>query len=173
MNPAGWGAVNCERRELVGPAFNTPPDMSSDDRACAAWLTTPPGAVFQYVEPARATLDTARWLVGPAYERLIARYPHERNLLLVFDLRLLTGRSAVARSRVLKKGGEVASRLGRVVVIFPDLGPQFAKSAEAAIATLRGFGLCVELASSLREVVERYRLKPASPAAYSSLGATF
>jgi len=92
-------------------AFPRAPHMSYG--GAAVWFTSPPGAVVQLLEPVRGTLDLVNWIVGPFYDELERRFPGRTALIFVFDLELMTGRTAASRSVFLAKARECGKRLAK------------------------------------------------------------
>jgi hypothetical protein len=141
-------------------AFARAPHMSYG--GAAVWFTSPPGAVVQLVEPVRGTLDLVNWLVGPAYEELERRFPGRTALIFVFDLELMTGRSAASRSVFLAKARECGKRFSEGLFVPPTAAnAAYRQSVHAAIALIRALGVHVEEASSAISAVSSRNLKPA------------
>lgn len=142
------------------PAFGRVPHMSYG--GAAVWFTSPPGAVVQLVEPVRGTLDLVNWIIGPAYDELDRRFPGRTALILVFDLQLMTGRSAASRSAFLAKARECGRRFSEGLFVPPRAATgAYRQSMAAAIALIRALGVHVEIAASAVSAVASRNLKPA------------
>lgn len=140
------------------PAFAWPPTLKHG--GISAWLTAPAGAVVQVVEPMRGTSDAANWLVGPAFDMLEQRFPGNDSLILVFDLALMTSRSAAARSIFLAKAREVGKRFSRGYFVPPiNASPAYRQATRASIALIRGLGVNVEIVDSSRAAVSMLGLR--------------
>jgi len=141
-------------------AFARAPHLSYG--GAAVWFTSPPGAVVQLVEPVRGTLDLVNWLVGPAYDELERRFPGRTALIFVFDLELMTGRSAACRSVFLAKARECGKRFSEGLFVPPRAAnAAYRQSMQAAILLIRALGVHVEHASSAISAVALRNLKPA------------
>ena len=134
-------------------AFAVPPHTQCSDVA-VGWLTLPAGAVIQWVRPARATLEHAKWLVGPAFEQLETRYPNHSAWTIVLDFEHMTGRTAASRSTVLAKARQCSGRIGRCFVVLPrQTSPAHLYGVRAGIALARTFGIRVEIAESAARAI--------------------
>jgi hypothetical protein len=141
-------------------AFPRAPHMSYG--GAAVWFTSPPGAVVQLLEPVRGTLELVNWLVGPAYDELERRFPGRQALIFVFDLELMTGRSAASRSVFLAKVRECGKRFAEGLVVPPTAAnAAYRQSMYAAMAIARAVGIHVEMVSSSVSAVASRSLKPA------------
>jgi hypothetical protein len=144
----------------VRPAFRRAPHMSYG--GAAVWFTSPPGCVIQLVEPVRGTLDLVNWMVGPVYQELDRRFPGRNALILVFDLELMTGRSAASRTVFLAKAREVGKRFSEGLFVPPSAASAANRVAtRASIALVRALGVHVELVSSSVSAVASRNLVPA------------
>jgi hypothetical protein len=140
-------------------AFARAPHLSYG--GVAVWFTSPPGAVFQLLEPVRGTLDLINWMVGPAYDELERRFPGRNALIFVFDLELMTGRTAASRSVFLGKAREVGKRFAEGLFVPPRAASvAYRTSMHAAVALVRALGVHVEFASSAVSAVASRNLKP-------------
>lgn len=138
------------------PAFLEPPHLRSG--SIAVWFTHPAGGIVQFVEPTRATLPMANWLVGPAIDELMLRFPTQR-LTLVLDLSLMLSRTSAARSVFLSKARHVGARFGRGALISPRvLTPAAARSVEASIALIRALGVEIAVFPSASAVLAEWGL---------------
>jgi len=135
------------------PCFVVSPHLIDPSGAIAVWWTDPPGAVMQLGEPTRGTTEMAEWLVGPAIDRLLQRFPGTGELRVILDMRQMTGRSATARALLMQCGKTVSRRLGQVVIV-PSmlLGPTYIKIVEAAVLLVRMSGLRVEIEQNVERV---------------------
>jgi hypothetical protein len=141
-------------------AFPRAPHMSYG--GAAVWFTSPPGVVVQLLEPVRGTLDLVNWLVGPVYDDLERRFPGRTALIFVFDLELMTGRTAASRSVFLAKAREGGKRFSEALFVPPRAAsPAYRVSMHAAIALVRALGVQVEMVSSSVSAVASRNLKPA------------
>jgi hypothetical protein len=144
--------------QQVPPVFSRAPDLSDPSGTLAVWFTEPPGAWLQFVKPARGTDELSEWLVGPALEAGIARFPGQA-LILVCDFRLMRDRELSARARLLQTAPALKELLGKVVLI-PSLSatPIHLKTMGAGAALLRSFGIQVELQTSVPYVMSQFGL---------------
>jgi hypothetical protein len=147
---------------LLVPAFPVAPHLTDPSGAVAGWWTDPPGVFAQLVRPTRGTTEMAEWLIGPAFDRVIERFPHETELRIILDMRQMTGRSATARSLLLQRGRTALGRVGHVVIV-PSvlLGPAYVKVVEAAALVMRAAGLRVDVELSLERVLARHGVRSA------------
>jgi hypothetical protein len=142
-------------------AFATPPVLYSPHAIAAAWLLDPAGALVQFVQPAKGTLEQATWLVEEAFEALDAKYPERDDLILVLDLYHMVGRSAAARSVVLNGAKLLYRRFSHVFVVPPaEYPPMYLQAFQASIALVRLLGLGVSVVGSSAEVIARLDLRP-------------
>lgn len=142
-------------------AFAAPPRLYSPHGIAAGWLLDPPGALVQFVQPARGTLEQATWLVNDAFEVLDAEYPRQSELILVLDLYNMTGRSAAARSVLLNAAKLLYTRFAHAYVVPPaECPPMYLQAFHASIALVRLLGLRVSVVSSSAEVIARLGLRP-------------
>jgi hypothetical protein len=132
-----------------------------DPSGCAAiWFTEPPGAVIQFVQPARGDLALVRWLVGPALERLLERFPGSSPLVFVMDLGLMTGRDAAVRPILNEAVKSLGPRIARSVVVPPEnASVVYMASLHASVSLLRVFGVPVEI-QSLPNALRALRAAP-------------
>lgn len=140
------------------PAFAWPPTLKHG--GISAWLTAPAGAVVQVVEPMRGTSDAANWLVGPAFDMLEQRFPGNDSLILVFDLALMTSRSAAARSIFLAKAREVGKRFSAGYYV-PQISasPAYRQATRASLALIRALGVHIEVVDSSAQAVQMLNLR--------------
>jgi hypothetical protein len=144
----------------VRRAFPRAPHMSYG--GAAVWFTSPPGGIFQLVEPVRGSLDLANWLVGPVYDELDRRFPGRSALILVLDLELMTGRSIASRTVFLAKAREVGKRFAEGLFVPPRAAsPAQRVATQASIALIRGLGVNIEVVSSSASAVASRNLVPA------------
>ena len=142
--------------------FAGPPHIRDASGALVAWFTEPPGALIQVAEPCQLTVDMARWLVGPGFAALEARFPEPARLILVLDLGLMTGRDVAVRPLIVDLAKTLRPRLARAIVIPPQRASAlYIASLKTGVAVLRVFGVTVEVARSLPEVVTTAALGPA------------
>jgi hypothetical protein len=144
----------------VQRAFPRAPHMSYG--GAAVWFTSPPGGIFQLVEPVRGSLDLANWLVGPVYDELDRRFPGRNALIMVLDLELMTGRSIASRTVFLAKAREVGKRFAVGLFVPPRAASPAQRAAtQASIALIRALGVHIELVSSSASAVASRNLVPA------------
>ena len=143
-------------------AFLVPPHLRHSSGALVGWVTEPPGVVVQLTRPTRGTADLAEWLVGPAFEYLIQRFPHALRLLVVLDLRQMTGRDSRARALLIEKAKTFPAGLLRAVVIPPiRANAIYLGSLRVAADILRVFGARVDIECSLTKVLLEHDLRVA------------
>jgi hypothetical protein len=141
-------------------AFARVPHMAYG--GAAVWFTSPAGVVVQLLEPVRGTLELVNWLVGPVYEELDRRFPTRTALIFVFDIELMTGRSAACRSVFLGKAREVGRRFSEALFVPPRAASGgWRMSMLASITLVRALGIQVEVASTGASAVASRNLKPA------------
>jgi hypothetical protein len=150
-------------------AFLVPPHLRHSSGALVVWLTEPPGAVVQLTRPVRGTADLAEWLVGPAFEHLIQYFPDALRLIVVFDLRQMTGRDSSARALLIDKGKTLRASMLHAVVIPPvGASPAYHSSLRVAAAILRVYGVRVDIERSLTKVLSEQGLRGAGLTPVSS-----
>ncbi len=147
---------------LTQPAFATPPHLTDDSETIAVWFTEPAGAVVQMTRASWGTADVAHWLVGPAWDQLLQRFPREGRFLLVLDLRAMLGRDREARSIVIEKAKAVQPRIERAVYLPPtNATPLYLNSIRVSAALLRVFGVQVDIEQSFTVVRSSFHLQVA------------
>jgi hypothetical protein len=120
----------------------------------------------QIQEPVRGTSELAEWLVGPAYDLLAARFPDRDGLLFVLDMTEMLGRSAAARSIMLRKARTIGSRFSRVLLVPPLVTPpMYLQSMQLTFVLLRSVGIAAEFVDSSATAIERLGLRPFDEAA--------
>lgn len=140
--------------------FARAPHMSFG--SAAVWFTSPPGLICQFVRPGRGTIEITNWIVGPVYDELERRFPGRNGLIMVFDLELMTGRSAAARSGFLAKARECGRRFSQGYFVQPlSMNSAQRVATVASLALIRALGVRIEIASSARAVVASRNLLPA------------
>jgi hypothetical protein len=123
-----------------------PPHLEDPSGSVAVWYTDPPGVVMQFVQAARGDLTLVRWLVGPARERLLERFPGSSPLVFVMDLGLMTGRDAAVRPILNEAAKALRPRIARSVVVPPENASAiYMASLHASVSLLRVFGVPVEI----------------------------
>jgi hypothetical protein len=141
------------------PAFPEPPHLRFG--SIASWFTHPAGSVVQFLEPTRATLPMANWLVGPGFDELMLRFPTQR-LTLVLDLSLMLSRTSASRSVFLGKVRQVGARFGRGALISPRvLKPAAARSVEVSVALIRALGVDVAVFPTASAAIGEWGLRRA------------
>jgi hypothetical protein len=120
--------------------------------------------LLQLTQPTRGTTAMAQWLVGPAFEQLAARFPGNRGVRVILDMRQMTGRSATARALLLQRARMLSAGIAHTVVI-PSLhmGSAYLTLVEATVAALRLAGVRVELEDSIERVVAHYGVRAIRP----------
>jgi len=125
----------------------------------ASW-TEPPGAFLQFMRPARGTAELAEWLTGPCLDQLRERFPGVRDLVLVFDMRSMLGRSATARALLLQASTGCVGLVRRVVLLpSPHMGPAYIQIVEATAAMLRVAGFDMYLAHDLEPALHKHGVR--------------
>jgi hypothetical protein len=163
MHPVTVATMSPAAPARCAPAFACPPTLRFGP--ISAWLTDPAGALVQFQQSARGTVELANWLVGPAFDRLDAAFPGGDGLVFVFDMSLMLGRSAAARWIVLKKVREAGSRFSRVVLIPPLVAPpMYLQSMRFTFTLLRNLGIPCEFADSSASAIDRLGLRVSAPA---------
>lgn len=96
------------------------------------------------------TVAMATWLVEQGCGELLAHFPGPTPLIIILDLRLMTGRQPAVRGLLVEAAKKLGPRLGQGYVIPPEsAGKVYLASLHAAAAALRAFGARVEIAQSL------------------------
>ncbi len=144
--------------------FTTAPDLCDPSGLLAGYWTDPPGVLLRFVRSARGTTKLAEWLVGPAFERMMERFPGETQLRVVLDMAQMTGRSATARATLMHSAVRFVPFVGQLVIV-PSLhmGTTYIKVVEASAAMLRLIGLRVDIEHSADRALIKHGLAPAMP----------
>lgn len=152
--------------EDVGPDWLTrAPDLLAPQGRLACWFTEPAGVLARFTEPTRASQDDVRWLLGPALEAALCRFPEQRALPFVLDLGHITAREPSIRKLLLSNAGKLRHRFSRTLVVTPrGDGPLAAMALQAGAALLRGVGVQIEFVPSLERALERAGLRLAQRA---------
>jgi hypothetical protein len=149
---------------FVECGFPVEPHLQHPSGLVVAWFTEPPGAVVQLTKPARGTLDLAQWLVGPACQELLQRFPDAKELFIVFDLSQMRGRDLSARAALLERAKTLRPGMVRAAVIPPAAASAlYLSSLRVAVAILGVFGVAVDIESSLKSVIASRGLNVAGP----------
>jgi hypothetical protein len=105
----------------------------------------------------------AEWLAGPGLSLLFDRFPQVGNLRVIMDMRLMTGRSASARSLIIQAGVRCVGRVGHAIVIpSQQLGETYLGVVEAGAALVRLAGLRVDIEHDLSAVLARHGVRTAT-----------
>lgn len=145
----------------VQPAFAVPPHLTALHGAVAGWMLDAPGALVQFIEPAKGTVEVANWLVGEVYQLLDGCFPKRNDLVLVLDLHMMVGRTAAARSIFLNSARVLGKRFANVYVVAPAAYPPiYVHAFQASLAFARLLGIRVTVAASSAQLLERYRWSP-------------
>jgi hypothetical protein len=147
-------------RELQPSDGTDPPHATDPTGAVDVRYTEPPGVLLQLVRPARGTTEMAEWVTETGLTMLFARFPHSRDLRVILDMRLMTGRSASARALLIQAGMRCVGRVGHVVLIpSQQLGAAYLAVVEAAAALVRSSGLRVDIEHDLQAVLARHAVQ--------------
>jgi hypothetical protein len=139
------------------------PHATDPSGSVALRFTDPPGVLLQLVRPARGTTEMAEWLAGPGLSLLFDRFPQVGNLRVIMDMRLMTGRSASARSLIIQAGVRCVGRVGHAIVIpSQQLGETYLGVVEAGAALVRLAGLRVDIEHDLSAVLARHGVRTAT-----------
>jgi hypothetical protein len=139
------------------------PHATDPSGSVALRFTDPPGVLLQLVRPARGTTEMAEWLAGPGLSLLFDRFPQVGNLRVIMDMRLMTGRSASARSLIIQAGVRCVGRVGHAIVIpSQQLGETYLGVVEAGAALVRLAGLRVDIEHDLSAVLARHDVRTAT-----------
>jgi hypothetical protein len=145
----------------VAPAFAVPPHLrhGPKDGLCV-WFTQPPGAVLQLSTPQRFTIEQAHWIVGPALEQLLVRFPAGEKLTLIFDFRNMTSRDLSARTVLMEHANDIVHRFSHVFIVPPlQSNPIYRVALQAAVALVSAFGASFVIVESLDEVIAERSLR--------------
>ena len=138
------------------------PHATDPSGTIALRFTDPPGALLQFVRPARGTTEMAEWLTETGLTLLFARFPHVRDLRVILDMRQMTGRSANARAVLIQAGMRCVGRVGHVVLVPSQLlGEAYLRVVEAGAALVRSTGLCIDIEHDLSTVLARHAVRTA------------
>jgi hypothetical protein len=141
-------------------AFATPPHVTSPKGDLVAWYTSPPGVVVQMVEAKPADAAMVRWLVGPARDQMLQRFPGVTDLILVIDFSLMTTREPAVRKIMSDSAKEMKPYIGRSILVPPANGNAiYLKSLAVSVLLLRGFGVNIELTKSIAFTVTSLGLR--------------
>lgn len=144
------------------PAFADAPHMVHGSRLVAAWYTDPPGVIVQLLAASEGTLAMCEWLAGPGVDALHRRFQNDEQLIVVFDLRLMTGREAAARNALVEPAKKLKPRVKQAIMLPPEHASRvYISSLYAAAAMLSVFGYHIEMARSLDQVIAQYQLRAA------------
>lgn len=155
--------------DLHGSGGAELPHATDPAGSIALRFTDPPGALLQLMRPARGTAEMAEWLAGPGLSLLLARFPHARDLRVILDMRLMTGRSASARTLLIQAGVRCVGRVGHVVLVpSQQLGEAYLSVVEAGVALVRLSGLRVDIEHDLSAALARHGLRIAAGESASS-----
>ncbi|HEX2675580.1 MAG TPA: hypothetical protein VHM19_03050 [Polyangiales bacterium] len=144
------------------PFFPEPPHARDPSGKIAVWYTEPAGVVLQLLESCEGTLEMAQWIAGPNAAETRRRFPAENGeLIVVFDMRALTGRDPAARATVIEMGKTMRSRVKRIVLLPPrTFSPTLRRTMEVTLALLKVFGLNIDVAQGPGYVLAETRLRP-------------
>ncbi len=162
------------------PAFAVPPHVVDDSGSLVGWFVEPAGMLLQFAHEARGTTRMVEWMVGPVFERLIRRFPAQRGLRVVLDMRNMTGRAATARALLIANATRVLPRVGRVVLVpSRHMGSDYVRVVEVSARLVTAMGLPVDIEDTLEHALAKhaFRLAPArapqddarAPAAWPAL----
>jgi hypothetical protein len=127
-----------------------------------AWFTEPAGVFVQLVEPIRVGVPLAEWIVGPLRAELMARFPGRRDLLIVIDATLMTGRDPAVRRLLQDAAREMQPVVSRAVLIPPaQASSVYLTTLDVASSLLRLFGFRLEIARSASFVQSSFTLRVA------------
>lgn len=144
--------------------FTRTPDLCDPSGLIAGYWTDPAGVVLRFVRPARGTTKLAEWLVGPAVDIIMERFPGETQLRVVLDMAQMTGRSATARATLMHNAVRFVPCVGQLVLVpSVHMGPTYIKVVEASAAVLRLVGLRVDIEHSADRALLKHGLSPAMP----------
>jgi hypothetical protein len=142
--------------------FTVAPHLSDATGGLAVWFTEPPGAIIQIAKPCHLTAEMARWLVGPGLTAFAARFPEPARLILVLDLGLMDGRDVAVRPLIIDAAKDLRPRLARAILLPPRRASAiYIASLKTGVAMLRVFGVTIEIARALSDVVSSAALRPA------------
>jgi hypothetical protein len=153
-----------ETTGAAGPlAFTVPPHLVHPSKDLVCWFTDPPGIVIQIVNAVPGTLSMASWLGRTAQAALFARFPGVHDLIVVLDLRSMTGREPAARGGLVEPAKRMKSRVTRTILLPPKNASQvYLGSMYAATALLSAFGVHVDIQRGMGKVLASYGLRAAA-----------
>lgn len=126
--------------------FAVPPHLEDPSGTVAIWFTDPPGSVMQFVRAGHGTVEIARWLVGPALEKTLQRFPGKTKLRLVMDLSLMTGRDPAARAVLVETTKKFRERIALSTIIPPqNASVVYLAALNVSVSLLQVFGVPIEV----------------------------
>jgi hypothetical protein len=106
------------------------------------------------LEPRVGSASMARWFVTEARQALYERFPGSKRFIFVIDLSPMTHREPALRAIIGDAGKEMKNEIARCVFIPAVNGSAiYHKSFKIAVLLLRGFGVNVEVGTSLTQAV--------------------
>lgn len=142
-------------------AFTRRPHKQDPTGALVAWFTEPPGALIQMTREGELTVAMARAVILPGCDELLARFSNGEPLTLVLDISLMEKRETAVRAVFVDAAKRLGARIGAGIVIAPKSASKiYLMSLQAAVATLRVFGVNLEIQSSLQAVVTAMGIRP-------------
>lgn len=134
-----------------------PPYLVDPSGSLGLYWTDPPGVLVRFIRPARGTTEIAEWLTGVGLDLLAARFPVDHELRLILDMRQMVGRSATARSLLMRASATSRSRIKHVVLLpSVHLGPTYASVIEASAIVLRALGYRVHVEHDLERALKKH-----------------
>jgi hypothetical protein len=145
----------------VEPAFAVPCHVRHGlQDELQVWFTDPPGVVVQLSKPQRSTVAQTRWLLGPCFDLMRERFPHDEKLILVLDYRNMTSRDTSARTLMMDRARDIAHLFSHVFIVPPlHASPVYLAMLHAAVALVSMFGAKLEIVDSLSETISQTSLR--------------
>ena len=169
MELENTSSMNNTPDSTAARAFSAPPHLVDDSGAMIAWFIEPAGVLLQFARSVRGTTPMAEWLVGTGFDRLVQRFPGQRNLRVILDMREMTGRSASARAVLIANVIRLRPRIGHVVLLpSRHMGGDYLGIVELAVRMVNAMGLRVEIEHDLDRLLARHATRVASARAPES-----
>jgi hypothetical protein len=136
--------------------------MRHEASGLRVWFIEPLGILTQVSEQHRADLEMAKFLSGPATERLLElREEADHKVLFVHDWSAMTGYSKETRSEMTRWGLAMRPHAAEIVV---HLGPQASSLVQMGVnvasGALRLAGIRVSLETDLEAALRRLGVQP-------------
>jgi hypothetical protein len=145
---------------MANPIFDSDPHAVYGD--LKAWVTDPPGMVNRLTDGARVTAKVALDMTIEIDLAMRTRWPGSKYIY-VHDFSLATGYDEDALRILVEWGRNSMKDVAAIIVVIAATSTFPVKVAvNAGRVALKIFGVPMEISESVDEVIERYKLRPAS-----------